>query len=81
MSEELYDYEDVQVEPFTCVPATILKFLAEILAVVGIIGGLAVFSTDPVMGIACLIGGLLLPSIIWVLSLIVRVCYKYLNIN
>lgn len=64
MREELENCRDFPAVPFICTAGTILKFFAELLAVVGIVVGVAVFSSDTGMGILCLIGGILLTVVI-----------------
>lgn len=65
---------------YPCTPAVVLKFFAEILIVIGLFASIGVFAYGVMVGILWIIGVILIGLLLWVLSLIVRVCYKYLNL-
>lgn len=76
--EENIQHEDHEV--YDCTPAIVLRYMAEIIAIVVMLGGLITCHESILLGFSLILGGLYIGVTIWVLSLIVRVCYKYLNL-
>lgn len=78
--EEYEENEFEQYEEYDCMPAKILRYVAEILTIIIVIGGLITCSESAILGIGIIVLGLLEGCFIWVVSLVVRVCYKYLGL-
>ena len=67
-------------EVYDCTPAVVLRYAAQIIAIIVMCGGLVAWYDSILLGIALILGGLYIGVTFWVLSLIVRACYKYLNL-